>query len=91
MPRSSRIAARCGVPLGTGQRGENVKEMVMAKVGLPCPTCEAIVTEDSIYVKTAWECKGPNFDGLVYTQEIALAKLSDGCDVEMVRIMRHRH
>lgn len=39
--------------------------------------------------RQAWECKGPKFNGLVYTQEIALNKLADGCDIVSVTIIRH--
>jgi hypothetical protein len=39
----------------------------------------------------AWECRGPNFNGYVYTQEIALRKLSEGCDIQIVTIIRHEN
>lgn len=38
----------------------------------------------------AWECKSANgFSGCVYSQEIALDKMGEGCDIESVTIVRH--
>ena len=37
----------------------------------------------------AWECKGPEFSGYVYTNDIAFKKLAEGCDITAVTIVRH--
>jgi hypothetical protein len=36
----------------------------------------------------AWVCSGP-WSGIVYDQMIALDKLSQGCDIQSVTIVRH--
>lgn len=45
---------------------------------------------NSDYEIQAWECTGPDFNGYVYSQEIALSKFADGCDITMVWLPRSR-
>lgn len=36
----------------------------------------------------AWDCTGPNFNGYVYNQGIALEMMSLGCDIRILTIVR---
>jgi hypothetical protein len=56
---------------------------------------EAILPDDEDprptgnYEVQAWKCTGPNFNGYVYTQLIAIDKFADGCDITMVWLPRN--
>lgn len=45
-------------------------------------------TDGHVTKISAWECVGPKFSGIVYTQEIALDKMSQGCDIQLIHLYR---